>query len=97
MGGILVNESAYGSPNTAIGFSHKAIYTGISIAGDGVPGKAITVTGVLATDIVIVSFLVNSASRFVDTVVPAADTITVTASGNTAVTDYYSYIVFRAC
>jgi hypothetical protein len=97
MGGIIVNESAFGQPNTAIGFSHKIVYAGTSIAGDGVPGKAITVTGVLATDIVLVDWLVNGTSRLIRTVVPSANTITVTASDTTAITDYYHYVVLRAC
>jgi len=96
MGGILVKESAFGQPNSAIGFSHKAIYSGISVAGDGADVKVISVPGMLATDVVIVQFLVNASSRYIVTALPAADQITVTASGNTAVTDFYQYTVFRA-
>jgi len=97
MGGIIVNESAYGQPNTAIAFSHKAIYVGESICGDGVAAKTVAVPGVLATDIVIVSWLINSLSNYLLTVIPAANAFTITASGATAVTDKVHYMVLRAC
>lgn len=96
MGLIQVKESAFGVPNSLIAFSHRCVFSGTSIAGDGAAAKVISVPGVLATDIVIVTFLVNASNRYILTVVPATDQITVTASNVTAVTDYYQYSVFRA-
>jgi hypothetical protein len=97
MAGIVIRESAYGTPAQAIGFSHKVVYAGTNACGNATATTTITVTGVLATDLVLITFKVNASSRQVLTVVPSADTITIVASGNTANTDYVYYAVLRAC
>jgi len=97
MGGILVRESAFGSPNQAIAFSHSVVYAGTGQCANADVTTALAVAGVLATDIVLVTFKVNGSSRWILSVVPTANTITIVTNGNTANTDYFYYVVLRAC
>lgn len=94
-GGILLNESAYGSPTTVIPFSHRIAYSGNSLCA-AAANKTVSVPGLLATDIVIINLTVNSNARWVITIAPAADQFVVTFNDVTQVTDHIFYMVLRA-
>jgi hypothetical protein len=96
MGGIVVKESAYGIPTTVIAFSHKVAYAGTNICGNATPTTTISLAGVLDTDVIQATFKVNASARTILSAVPTANTITITASNNTANTDYVYYTVLRA-
>jgi hypothetical protein len=96
MAGIVLRESAYGTPTDIIKFSHRVVYAGTKVCAANAQ-TVMTLPGVLATDVVIIAPKVNANSRSVLTVLPAADTITVTFSGATQATDYFFYQVLRAC
>jgi len=94
-GGILLNESAYGSPTTIIPFSHRIAYSGIKIC-DAAAHVDVSVPGLLSTDIFICFLTVNGNGRWVITVAPTTDTCVVTFNGVTLNTDYIFYMVLRA-
>jgi len=98
MGGILVKESAYGTPNAAvIAFSHQVIYAGIKQCAANA-ALVITLLGLLATDIVLITPATpNTNSVYVITIVPAANACTVTFNGAATTDDYVYYVVLRAC
>lgn len=78
--------------------SHVVKYAGtVTWSGSGA-SKAFTVTGVAATDIVLVSFLVTpTEGGYITQVVPATNTITITLStANTSNDAQISYVVLRA-
>ena len=98
MGGLLLKEGAYGTPNAAvIAFSHQVIYAGTKVCAAGA-ATTITLPGMLATDIVLITPKTpNTNSRYVITVAPAAGSCVVTFSGATDALDYFYYAVLRAC
>jgi len=78
--------------------SHVVKYAGTFTWTGGGASKAVTVTGVAATDIVVASFLVNpTEAAYIAKVVPTTNTITVTLStANTSNDAQISYVVYRA-
>jgi hypothetical protein len=98
MGGLLLKESAYGTPNAAVlAFSHQVIYAGIKQCAAGA-ATTITLPGLLATDIVLITHATpNTNSRYVITIAPAANACVVTFNGATDAADYIYYAVLRAC
>jgi len=78
--------------------SHVVKYAGTFTWTEGGASKAVTVTGVAATDIVVASFLTApSQAAYITQVVPTTDTITVTLSAaNTDNDAKISYVVYRA-
>jgi hypothetical protein len=96
MGGFVVKESAFGQPQTVIPFSHRVVACGVhTCIANAV--QTITVAGVLATDLAFAQFQTSTGSRYVKTVLPSADTLTVTCSGDPTVAGRLSYLVLRAC
>ena len=78
--------------------SHIVKYAGTVTWTGGTASKAVTVTGVAATDIVLASFLVTpTEAAYIAKIVPTTDTITITLSAaNTSNDAQISYIVLRA-
>lgn len=78
--------------------SHIVKFAGTFTWTEGGASKAVTVDGVLPTDIVMASFLVNpTQAAYIAKVVPTTDTITVTLSAaNTSNDAQISYVVYRA-
>jgi len=66
----------------------------VAVTGDGV-AVAITVTGVLATDIAFVNFLTTDDTDTINLVACTADTVTVTVSADPEVAHSFSYMVLR--
>ena len=96
MGGFFVKESAFGQPQTAIPYSHRVVACGThTCIANAV--QTITVTGALVTDLAFAQFQTSVNSRYVKTVLPSANTITVTCSGDPTTAGRLSYLVLRAC
>ena len=78
--------------------SHVVKYAGTVTWTGGTDTKAVTVTGVAATDIVLASFLVApTQAAYIKKIVPTANTITITLSAaNTSNDAQISYVVLRA-
>jgi len=97
MGGILVKESAYGTPTSIIAFSHQVVYAGIKQCA-AAAATTISLPGLLATDIVLITPATpNTNSRYVITIAPAANSCVVTFNAATDAADYIYYAVLRAC
>ena len=96
MGSIVVNESAFGSPQTPIAFSHRVINSGThTCIANAV--QTVVAFGCLATDIAFVFRTDISNAEFVYRVLPATNQLTVTMSGNPTIGGRLSWIVLRAC
>jgi len=78
--------------------SHIVKYAGTVTWSGGTASKAVTVTGVAATDIVLASFLVTpTEAAYIAKIVPTTNTITITLSAaNTSNDAQISYVVLRA-
>jgi len=78
--------------------SHVVKYAGTVTWSGGTASKAVTVTGVAATDIVLASFLVTpTEAAYIAKIVPTTNTITITLSAaNTSNDAQISYVVLRA-
>lgn len=81
----------------AITPSHVVKYAGkyTSVGGD-TAALAISVPGVLATDIVLVTLEAQAAAETIVKAVPSADTVTVTLSADAGAGSIVSYVVLRA-
>ena len=75
--------------------SHKVVYAGKHVTVGGAAAEAITVTGVLATDIVIAVLQVSGGETII-TAVPTTNTITVTFSDDPTTAHTVAYQVLRA-
>lgn len=77
--------------------SHIVVYAGEVTTAGGDATEAETVTGVLATDLVVGSIHTEGASPVtLDAIVASADTITSTWSADPSTDHVYTYIVYRA-
>ena len=78
--------------------SHIVKYAGTVTWSGGTASKAVTVTGVAETDIVLASFLVTpTQAAYIAKIVPTTNTITITLSAaNTSNDAQISYVVLRA-
>lgn len=78
--------------------SHVVKYAGTVTWSGGTATKAVTVTGVAATDIVLASFLATPTQpAYIAKIVPTTNTITITLSAaNTSNDAQISYVVLRA-
>lgn len=78
--------------------SHVVKFAGVGQWSGSGASKAFSVPGVLATDIVVASFLTApTEAAYIKQVVPTTDTVTVTLSAaNTTNDAKISYVVFRA-
>ena len=76
--------------------SHIVKYAGTATMTNGVATKAASVSGVLSTDLVMATSLVNAGGLIIVSAVPTTDTVTITMSGNATTGDKVSYTVFRA-
>lgn len=91
-GSITLSDLAPGiAPSHVVKFAGKH-----TTVGDESGAEAITVAGVLATDIVLVSIESNSGAAVLLTAAPTTDTITVTFDVNPVATVVVSYSVLRA-
>lgn len=79
----------------AVAPSHVVKFAGKHTTVGGAAAEAITVTGVLSTDIVIVS-LQSGSTRTIVHAAPTSNTITVTFSDDPSTTHVVSYMVLRA-
>lgn len=83
--------------DSGIAPSHVVKYAGKATTVGGAAAEAITVTGVAATDIVLVTLQTEGAvARSIVKAVPSTDTITVTFSGDPANDHIVAYQVLRA-
>jgi hypothetical protein len=77
--------------------SHTIFAAGIQAATPGDAVEVITVTGALATDVVIATMSVNGATvKNILSAIASADAVTITASGNYVAGDKINYAVLRA-
>jgi hypothetical protein len=90
--GAGIKQNGNGSLSTDVG---RFLAIGRTSAGTATT-LAITVTGVLTTDIVNVSYEYNTNNVYITGFRKSTNTITVYFSGAPAVTDYVNYSVFRA-
>lgn len=83
---------------SAVSPSHVVKYAGTTTWTGGGASKAVTVTGVAATDIVVASFLVTpTQAAYIAKVVPTTNTVTIHLStANTSNDAQISYVVYRA-
>lgn len=96
MGGFFVKESAFGDPQTAIPFSHRVVACGTHTCIANAT-QTITVQGILDTDLAFAQFQTSVGSRYVKTILPTTNTLSVRCSGDPTVAGLLSYIVLRAC
>lgn len=79
------------------GAAASVVYAGEHTTVGGAAAEAITVTGVLATDLVVaVLKQVGASPQTILTSVPTADTVTVTFSADPSTDHIITYIVYRA-
>jgi hypothetical protein len=83
--------------DSGIEMSHVVKYAGKATTVGGAAAEAITVTGVAATDVVIVTLQTEGGTpRSIVKAVPSTNTITVTFSGDPAADHIVAYQVLRA-
>lgn len=93
---IQLKENYVGIPTSMLAFSHRVVFAGVKQLA-AAASVTISLAGLLATDIVLTTFKsLNTNSRYVITVAPAADAVVVTFNGATTVDDYLFYVVLRA-
>lgn len=77
--------------------AYVPVYAGVSTAEEDADASvAITVSGVLATDVAKASLVAATTAQAITKVVCTADTVTVTLAGNGGVGTQVFYEVFRA-
>ena len=83
---------------SAVTPSHVVKYAGNATMVNANAVKAVTVSGVLSTDIVIATIKVNGGGtvRYIESVIPTTDTITITWNDTATTSDVTSYVVYRA-
>jgi len=76
--------------------SHTIVYAGQHTSVGGAAAEAVTITGVLATDKVILTTETSDDADTVNKVVLTANTMTVTSSANPATAHKWNYVILRA-
>jgi hypothetical protein len=96
-GGLANNAVSLEHLDSGIAPSHVVKYAGKATTAGGAAAEAITVTGVAATDVVIVTLQTEGATpRSIVKAVPSTNTITVTFSGDPSTDHIVAYQVLRA-
>lgn len=82
---------------TVITAGYKLVYSGVSaVENDADASVAVTVTGVLATDVAVASLVAAATAQSIAKTACTANTVTVTLAGNGGVGTQVFYQVYRA-
>lgn len=76
--------------------SHRIVFAGQHTSVGGAAAEAVTIAGVLATDLVILTTETSDDSDTVNKVVLTANTMTVTSSANPVTAHKWNYMILRA-
>ncbi len=96
-GGLSDNAVSLEHLDSGVEMSHVVKYAGKHTTVGGAAAEAITVSGVAATDVVLVTLQTEgSTPRSIVKAVPSTNTITVTFSGDPAADHIVAYQVLRA-